>query len=160
VTVFVEAPVLASGVELVDTPGTGSVFQWDAAAAHRALGSMDAAVFVLAADPPVSASGRDLLGKVGELSVMTFAALNKADHLDAAELAEAVGFTGRVLTESGHPGRLYPMSARAALDGGDPGDDLRAKGIAAAALFKPSMGGWIVWIYPGGFRQRPTRPQR
>jgi hypothetical protein len=36
-------------------------------------------------------------------------------------------------------------------------DDLRAKGIAAAALFKPSMGGWIVQIFPGGIRQRPAR---
>jgi len=33
-------------------------------------------------------------------------------------------------------------------------DMLRERGIAAAALFKPSMGGWIVWIYPGGIRRR------
>jgi hypothetical protein len=31
-------------------------------------------------------------------------------------------------------------------------DDLRAKGIAAASLFKPSLGGWIVQILPGGIR--------
>jgi len=121
VTAFVDAPVLAGGVELVDTPGTGSVFQWDTDAAHRALESMDAAVFVLTADPPVSASERDLLGTVGELSVTTFAVLNKADHLDEAGLAEAVDFTVRVLAEAGHTGMVYPMSARAALDGGDPG---------------------------------------
>jgi hypothetical protein len=34
---------------------------------------------------------------------------------------------------------------------------LRAKDMAAAALFKPSMGGWIVQIFPGGIRQRPAR---
>src|ERR1039457_652830 len=84
VTAFVDAPVLAGGVELVDTPGTGSVYQWDTDAAHQALETMDAAVLVLTADPPVSASERDLLGKVGELSVTTFTVLNKADHLDAA----------------------------------------------------------------------------
>lgn len=121
VTAFVDAPVLAGGVELVDTPGTGSVFTWDTDAAHQALETMDAAVFVLTADPPVSASERELLARVGELSVRTFAVLNKADHLDAAGLEEAVEFTGRVLAGSGHPGRVYPMSARAALDGGDPG---------------------------------------
>jgi hypothetical protein len=33
-------------------------------------------------------------------------------------------------------------------------DGLRAKGIAAAALFKPSHGGWIVRVFPGGIRQR------
>jgi hypothetical protein len=84
-------------------------------------------VLVLTADPPVSASERELLGKVGDLSVTTFAVLNKADHLDAAGLAEAAEFTRRVLAEAGHTGRVYPMSARAALEkgegeaGGDPG---------------------------------------
>jgi len=127
VTAFVDAPVLAGGVELVDTPGTGSVYQWDTDAAHQALETMDAAVLVLTADPPVSASERELLGKVGDLSVTTFAVLNKADHLDAAELAETAEFTRRVLADAGYPGRVYPMSARAALEkgegeaGGDPG---------------------------------------
>jgi GTP-binding protein EngB required for normal cell division len=121
VTAYLDAPVLAGGVELVDTPGTGSVFEWDTETAHEALRSMDGAVFVLTADPPVSASERNLLGKVAELSVTTFAVLNKADHLDEAGLAEAVEFTRRVLGEAGHPGTVYPMSARAALRGGDDG---------------------------------------
>jgi len=121
VTAFVDAPVLAGRVELVDTPGTGSVFQWDTDAAHQALETMDAAVLVLTADPPVSASERELLAKVGGLSVRTFAVLNKSDHLDDAGLAEAAEFTSRVLAGAGHAGRVYPMSARAALDGGDPG---------------------------------------
>jgi Dynamin family len=56
VTVYLDVPVLAGGVELVDMPGTGSVFGWDTEAAHEALRTMDAAVFVLTADPPVSAS--------------------------------------------------------------------------------------------------------
>jgi hypothetical protein len=121
VTVYLPAPVLAGGVELVDTPGTGSVYEWDTEAAHEALGSMDAAVFVLSADPPVSASERDLLGTVAGLSVTTFAVLNKADHLDGPGLAEAAEFTRRVLRESGHAGQVYPMSARAALGGHDAG---------------------------------------
>ena len=33
-------------------------------------------------------------------------------------------------------------------------DELRRRGIAAAALFKPSLGGWIVQVYPGGIRRR------
>jgi GTP-binding protein EngB required for normal cell division len=121
VTVSLAAPVLAGGVELVDTPGTGSVFEWDTETAHEALRSMDAAVFVLTADPPVSASERDLLGRVAGLSVATFAVLNKADHLDEAGLAEAIDFTRRVLGEAGHSVTVYPMSARAALHGGDDG---------------------------------------
>jgi hypothetical protein len=131
VTVFTDAPVLAGGVELVDTPGTGSVFEWDTDAALEALDTMDAAVFVLTADPPVSASERALLGTVSGLSVTTFAVLNKADHLDPAGLAEAAEFTGQVLAEAGQDGRIYPMSARAALDGGDPGFAAFAADFAA-----------------------------
>jgi hypothetical protein len=127
VTVYLDAPLLTGGVELVDTPGTGSVFSWDTAAAHKALQTMDAAVFVLTADPPVSAAELDLYGKVSGLSVATFVVLNKADHLDeaglgGAGLAEVAEFTGRVLAgASAVPVRVYPLSARAALAGGDPG---------------------------------------
>ena len=125
------------------------MFQWDTQAAHEALQTMDAAVFVLTADPPVSASERDLLGRVAELAVTTFAVLNKADHLDEAGLAEASEFTRQVLAEAGHPGTVYPMSARAAVRGGDAGftvfeadfteylasrrkSDLRASAVAQA----------------------------
>jgi len=121
VTVYLDEPLLAAGVELVDTPGTGSVFEWDTQAAHEALRSTDAAVFVLTADPPVSASERDLLARVAGLSVMTFAVLNKADRLDEPDVAEALEFTRGVLSESGHAGKVYPMSARAALGGYDAG---------------------------------------
>lgn len=138
VTVYADAPLLAEGVELVDTPGTGSVYAWGTDAAHDALETMDAAVFVLTADPPVSASERDLLGKVAALSVTTFAVLNKADHLDEAGLVEAVAFTRQVIGESSGPaGRaaevpVYPMSARAALTPArDPGFAAFAADFAA-----------------------------
>ena len=131
VTVYLDAPVLAGGVELVDTPGTGSVFAWDTAAAHEALETMDAAVFVLTADPPVSAAERDLYVKITGLAVATFTVLNKADHLDAAGLTEAAEFTRQVLAQAARssgapgapdaPGRIYPVSALAELVGGDTG---------------------------------------
>lgn len=129
VTVFLDAPLLTGGVELVDTPGTGSVFDWDTRAAHEALNAMDAAVFILSADPPVSAAERDLYREVAALSVRTFTVLNKADHLDDAGLAEAMAFTGRVLGESAGTGNaggghVYALSARAALGrAGDAGFD-------------------------------------
>ena len=137
VTVYLDVPLLADGVELVDTPGTGSVFDWDTEAAHEAFGAMDAAVFVLSADPPVSAAERDLYAKVAALSVTTFIVLNKADHLDGPGLADAAEFTRQVLRTSAglrnRPGqdarpRIYGMSAKASLNrGGDQGfDEFRA----------------------------------
>lgn len=123
VTVQLDAPILARGVEIVDTPGTGSVHAHNTAAVDSTLPTMDAAVFVLTADPPVSASERELLGRVAGLSVATFVVLNKADYLDAAGLAEAVEFTERVTRQAtGGSVRIYPLSARSALAaGGDAG---------------------------------------
>jgi hypothetical protein len=148
VTVSAAAPVLARGVELVDTPGTGSVYAHNTAEAEAALPTMDAAVFVLTADPPLSASERALMARVAELSVTQFVVLNKADYLagygtgpdhlapadgagvgpaapgragsnGSSELAEALEFTARVAGEAvGRPVRIYPLSARAALSGG------------------------------------------
>jgi small GTP-binding protein len=123
ITVRVSAPILAMGVEIVDTPGTGSVHAHNTVAADGVLPTMDAAIFVLTADPPVSASERDLLGRVHGLSVTTFVVLNKADYADAAGLAEAVEFTERVASQAtGRPVQVYPVSARAALSAaGDAG---------------------------------------
>jgi hypothetical protein len=149
VTAVVDALILARGVELVDTPGTGSVYAHNTAAAEEALGTMDAAVFVLTADPPVSASERELMTRVAGLSVTMFVVLNKADYLagygtgppgtaapnltgrtwdrargnGSSEFAEALEFTARVTADAaGWPVHVYPLSARAALNGAaDPG---------------------------------------
>ena len=123
ITVRLDSPILARGVEIVDTPGTGSVHAHNTAAADGVLPTMDAAIFVLTADPPVSAAERDLLERVHGLSVTTFVVLNKADYTDAAGLAEAVEFTERIAGQAvGAPVRVYPVSARAALsDAGDAG---------------------------------------
>jgi small GTP-binding protein len=133
ITARLDAPLLARGVEIVDTPGTGSVYTHNTATADRVLPTMDAAIFVLTADPPVSASEHELLERVRELSVTTFVVLNKADYLDAAGLAEAVGFTERVAREAtGQPARVYPVSARAALTAaGDAGFAAFAADFAA-----------------------------
>jgi small GTP-binding protein len=138
VTVEADAPVLAHGLELVDTPGTGSVYAHNTAEAQAALETMDAAVFVLTADPPVSASERELMSQVAAQSVSMFVVLNKADYLDGyagpaasadgrhglvrpgSELAEALEFTARVVGEAtGADPRVYPLSARAVLAGRD-----------------------------------------
>lgn len=127
VTVRLAAPLLARGVELVDTPGTGSVYAHNTAEAERSLATADAAVFVVTVDPPMSASERELLARVRAASVATFVVLNKVDRLDGAELAEALAFTQETVTGrpqmDGADPPVFPLSARRALDGGDPGFD-------------------------------------
>jgi hypothetical protein len=108
VTVHLDAPLLAEGIELVETPGTGSVYEHNTRQAQRALETLDAAVMVLTADPPPSAAERDLLHKIAERSVATFVLLNKADRLDPAERSEALAFTTRIV--SGGPGPTCPCT--------------------------------------------------
>lgn len=122
VVVRLGAPLLSANVEIVDTPGTGSVYEHNTAEAESALERMDAAVFVLTADPPLSASERLLIERVANSSVRLFVVLNKADRLDAVELDEARTFAVRILRELfGDAVAVQPVSARHALDGHDLG---------------------------------------
>jgi GTP-binding protein EngB required for normal cell division len=114
VEVFVRSDLLDRfDVELVDTPGTGSVFEHNTVAAEEALAFLDAAIFVVTADPPIAAAERDLLARTSVLSVRTFVVLNKADQLDEAGLREAEAFTAQVVAEAtGRGAELFPCSAR------------------------------------------------
>lgn len=118
VVLYLRSPLLRDhDVELVDTPGTGSVFAHNTGAAEQAYRSLDAAVVVVSADPPISAAERDLLVRVDELAVRTFVVLNKIDQLDPADVREAGEFT-RAAAE-GALGRavvIYPASARRGRD--------------------------------------------
>lgn len=116
-TLTTRAPLLSGNVELVDTPGVGTVYQQSSAAATAALDTMDAAILVLTADPPISASERALLSQLRDKSMAVFCVLNKADRLDAGELDEVTAYTRTVLDDAlGRTVPIYPCTARAALD--------------------------------------------
>lgn len=108
-------PLDQYSIELVDTPGTGSIFTHNTRAAEQAYSSLDAVIVVLTVDPPISAAERELLRAVSASAVRTFVILNKADRLSADELAEATAFTQAVCAEAGAaPDPLWVMSARQA----------------------------------------------
>ncbi|MET8405375.1 dynamin family protein [Streptomyces sp900116325] len=114
VVLRLHAPLLAHGVQLVDTPGTGSVHGQNTGEALASLRTMDAALFVLTADPPISAAEHDLLHLVAQTSVRTFVVLNKADLIDAADLPEVVAFVGDVAGKAlGEPVAVHVCAARA-----------------------------------------------
>lgn len=132
VTVRLPVPLLAKGLELVDTPGTGSVHAHNTAEAEAALDRMDAAIFVLSADPPISVSERAFLGQVRTHAVALFCVLNKVDHLDPGELEESREFTRSVLAaELGRDTTVWPLAARAGLAARLAGD---AAGVRRSGL--------------------------
>src|SRR6266511_1051774 len=120
VVVRLHAPLLDEGVRLVDTPGVGSVLEHNTRATDAYLPSLDAAILVTSADPPISRGERAFLGRVAEQAVRLFVVLNKADYLSGEELRRTVEFTGRVVGEvvPAWPGPVYSLSARPGV--GDP----------------------------------------
>jgi GTP-binding protein EngB required for normal cell division len=121
VTGRLHVPLLDEGVRLVDTPGVGSVHDHNTLSTDAYLPSLDAAVLVTSADPPISKAERAFLERVLEHAVRLFVVLNKADYLPAEDLDRTVAFTERVVREvvPGWPGPVYPLSARPGV--GDPG---------------------------------------
>lgn len=109
-------PLLTGGVVLVDTPGTGSSFEHNTAAARAALLEADGAIVVLSADSPLSATELDMLDGLRERRAPTFFVLNKVDHLEEHELEQVHSFVTTALVERvGRASRVFRVDARAAL---------------------------------------------
>jgi len=99
IEVFEPSPLLRSGLCLVDTPGVGSVFTENTTATHAFLPQVDAALFVLGADPPITADELRLVEDISKRVAHQLFVFTKADRTSNAERAEAVGFTRNVLRE-------------------------------------------------------------
>ena len=61
VEVTFDAPLLKEGITLIDTPGTGSTYQENTQATFRFIGHVDAGIFLIASDPPISESELEFL---------------------------------------------------------------------------------------------------
>lgn len=119
---------------LVDSPGVGSVHTHNTDEARQAFASMDAAVLVLTADAPMSASELALLREVTAQAVRVFVVLNKADQLDASEVNEAEAFVSELVGEAvGAQPQVWVCSARDAVRARGCGDEGRwlASGVTA-----------------------------
>lgn len=97
--VFAPAPLLASGLCLVDTPGIGSISTANTAATRAFVPHVDAALIVLGADPPISGEELALVEELAAATPTLVVVMNKADRLPDGERLEATRFTGRVLAE-------------------------------------------------------------
>lgn len=105
-------------VQIVDTPGVGSVYKHNTKVALDFLPRCDVAVFLLSADQPLSEYEHAFLKEVRGHSEKTFFLLNKIDYLSSHEVKESLDFTKKVLEEDlGTEVKIYPVSAKLALEG-------------------------------------------
>jgi tRNA U34 5-carboxymethylaminomethyl modifying GTPase MnmE/TrmE len=119
VTVYYPSKYLKDGVRIIDTPGAGSVYSHNTEVAYSFLPHVDAAVFVVSADPPISKSEHQFLKDMRAYVDKFFFILNKIDQVNEHDRREALEFTLQILEDDLGVGKvkIYPLTARWALDG-------------------------------------------
>ncbi len=124
VVITYPSPYLKDGVQIIDTPGVGSVYQHNTDIAYQYIPKSDAALFLLSVDQPVSQAELDFLKDVREYSGRIFFLQNKADYVNSKDLDESIAFSAKVIRETvGFDVRILPLSAKLALDGKLSGSD-------------------------------------
>ncbi len=131
VVITYPSPYLKGGVQIIDTPGVGSVYQHNTDVAYQYLPKSDAALFLLSVDQPLGRAELDFLRDVREYSDRIFFLLNKADYFSGADLRESIEFSRKVLAEAMEGEvRIFPVSAKLALEGKLAGnEELTAKSL-------------------------------
>jgi GTPase SAR1 family protein len=115
---------LKDGVSIIDTPGVGSTFENNTEMTYNYLPNVDAALFLLAVDPPISQSEVAFLKDVRQYVDKIFFVQNKIDYLGKEEREESLAFSKETVEKTlGMDSiRIYPLSARMALEAKQAGD--------------------------------------
>ncbi len=109
-------PLLEQGMQLVDTPGIGSTFLHNTETTYEFLDHLDAALFLMSADVPISQVEKELLETIKGTTQKIFFVLNKIDNLAPEEITEMSIYNKNVLQEMGFTVQeIWPISARRAL---------------------------------------------
>jgi GTPase SAR1 family protein len=106
--------LLRAGLELVDTPGIGSIHSHNTEVARGFLPRVDAALCVLDAGQPLSEGERELLVEAAARVPRLLMVVNKLDHLEVEDRGAAVEFIRSALRDllGGREPELFPLSAR------------------------------------------------
>lgn len=135
VRVAVPSPLLSNGMQLVDTPGVGSVYDHNTQAARDFLPHVDGAILLVASDPPISRGECEFLMEMQPHVARLFVVQNKVDQLRPPEVAESLEFTHGILCELLDRSAImvFPLSAREALEAQLAHDEerLRKSGLPA-----------------------------
>jgi GTPase SAR1 family protein len=135
VDLFYPAPILKTGVVLIDTPGIGSSYRHNTDTAIALLPDCDAALFVISADPPITEAELTYLKLVRPKVARLLFILNKADYFEPDDLQITVEFLRKTLrqqTETESDVTIFCVSALDGLKAKGSGDSLalEASGIA------------------------------
>lgn len=91
--------LLRDGIELIDTPGIGSIHAHNTEVARGFLPQVDAAVCVLDAGQPLTEAERELVLEAARRVPRLLIVVNKVDHLDHDERQVAIDFVRSAVDE-------------------------------------------------------------
>jgi hypothetical protein len=119
IELMLPAPVLSNGLCLVDTPGLGSVNDWNSEATREFVPQVDVALLVTGADPPITGDELNLVELLLDRTPRLMVVMNKADLSPPGAIAEATEFTRRAIRERCNRAveDVFVANARAHLDG-------------------------------------------
>lgn len=138
--------LLTRGVKIIDTPGIGSVYEHNTDVTLGFLPHVDAALFVLAVDPPLTKAELDFLHEARAYAGKILFIMNKVDAFDEATVDEALRFTRSVLDSAmAREGvEILSLSAREALMGRREGNDVLVEHSGVLALER-RLGRLLQW---------------
>ena len=140
VEITLPSEFLSRGITLVDTPGIGSAYRHNTDITYQFLPDVDAALFVVSADPPISEAECAFLEESVKYASKFFFVLNKVDYLGEEDARELLEFTKNMISQKtgGRYGRslVLPLSAKCALEARMRGDKAGLKRSGLPALEK------------------------
>lgn len=130
--------LLANRIEIIDTPGLGSVFKQHKLATLSTIPKVDATLFVFQLDPGISNREIAFIKLVKEQVKSIFFVANKADQIDSCEVAEVVDFNRSAIESIVEipVKNIYPISAL---------NEVRElSGISGFRVFLPALQNFLV----------------
>jgi predicted GTPase len=113
-------------VELVDTPGAGSLHEHHDALVHAFIPQADAVIFLVTARMPLDQDELELLRKLQAADIRkVFFAINRMDECSQPDIEQAIQHNRAVLAKLGiSVSTIYRISAKRAFEGDLPGSQL------------------------------------
>ena len=119
VEILFPSEFLKDGIVLIDTPGIGSLFLHNTKSTESFIPKIDAAIFVLSVDPPITQTEFQFFEEVRSNVDKFYFVINKIDLTNEKGTAEIIGYTKNIISSSNHNinPQIFPVSAKLALEG-------------------------------------------
>ncbi len=119
VEILFPSEFLKDGIVLIDTPGIGSLFLHNTKSTESFIPKIDAAIFVLSVDPPITQTEFQFFEEVRSNVDKFYFVINKIDLTNEKGTAEIIGYTKNIISSNNHNinPQIFPVSAKLALEG-------------------------------------------